>query len=634
MARLGGCLACMLPKVMLKRPSFCKNSQLLELTARGAWLVVGDFNMILNNEDKNNSNLDRAMMGRFRRWKDDLALIEIPLVGRKYTWSNGQNNPTLVHLDRMFCSTDWEDLFPGCLLQSAASQDSDHCPLLLGLQDVNRAKGRFFFQAFWVKLEGFHDTVAQAWSSVAPGPCPFVTLSRKLQATARALQSWSVKTVGCLKLQLEMARELLHMFEMAQELRVLSPAEDWFRRALMKRILALSSWARSVARLRSRVTWLRDGDANTSPFHAQARFRKKNFIASLTSTEGEILTSHDDKATALFDFYDGLLGTAIQRDASINLDELGLQSFDLGRLNVPFSNDEVWDTIKSITSDKAPGPNGFTGRFYKSCWSIIKLDVMAAVSRVWDCNFRNFGLLNSALITLLPKIEGAALVKDFRPISLIHSFAKLVTKMVANRLAGHLNAMVPPNQTAFIKKRFILDNFILVQRTARYLHQQRQARILFKLDISKAFDSVSWSFLIEVLRKMGFGQIWCDVVSGLLATSSTRILLNGVPGEIISHQRGLRQGDPLSPMLFILVMDVLNLLIQKASDEGLLQQLSSGTLHHRLSLYADDAVVFLRSVASDINLVLEILRFFGEASGSRPMSRKVVCSPSVVPKMI
>ena len=149
----------------------------------GPWLVVGDFNMILNSDDKNNSNLDRAMMGRFRRWKDDLALIEIPLVGRKYTWSNGHDNPTLVHLDRMFCSADWEDLFPGCLLQSAASHDSDHCPLLLGLQDVNRAKGRFFFQAFWVKLEGFHDTVALAWSSVAPGPCPFVTLSRKLQAT-------------------------------------------------------------------------------------------------------------------------------------------------------------------------------------------------------------------------------------------------------------------------------------------------------------------------------------------------------------------------------------------------------------------------------------------------------------------
>jgi hypothetical protein len=80
---------------------------------------------------------------------------------------------------------------------------------------------------------------------------------------------------------------------------------------------------------------------------------------------------------------------------------------------------------------------------------------------------------------------------------------------------------------------------MLVQQSAHFLHQQKQPRILFKLDILKAFDSVSWAFLIEVMKKLGFGQIWCDVISGLLATSSTQILLNGVPGEFIAHQRGL-----------------------------------------------------------------------------------------------
>jgi hypothetical protein len=213
-------------------------------------------------------------------------------------------------------------------------------------------------------------------------------------------------------------------------------------------------------------------------------------------------------------------------------------------------------------------------------------------------------------------------VKDFRPISLVHSFAKLVTKMMANRLARHLNVMVSPNQTAFIKKRFILDNFMLVQHAARFLHRQRQARILFKLDISKAFDSVSWAFLLEVLQKLGFGQIWCDIICGLLASSSTRILLNGVPGDYIAHQRGLRQGDPLSPMLFILVMDTLNLLIQRASDEGLLHSLSTNSLQHRFSLYAVDAVVFLKPVPLDINLILEILRIFGDASGLKTNVQK------------
>ena len=140
-------------------------------------------------------------------------------------------------------------------------------------------------------------------------------------------------------------------------------------------------------------------------------------------------------------------------------------------------------------------------------------------------------MLNSAYITLLPKKEEATTIRDFRPISLVHSFAKLITKILANRLAGRLDAMVSPNQSAFIKGRFIQDNFMLVQQTARFLHQQKQPRILLKLDITKAFDSVSWPFLLEVLRKLGFGSIWCDILSGLLASSSTQVLLNGIPGE-------------------------------------------------------------------------------------------------------
>jgi hypothetical protein len=179
-----------------------------------------------------------------------------------------------------------------------------------------------------------------------------------------------------------------------------------------------------------------------------------------------------------------------------------------------------------------------------------------------------------------------------------------------------MDKLISKNQSAFIKGRFIQDNFMLVQQTARLLRAQKQPRILLKLDISKTFDSVSWSFLLEVLEKVGFGPIWRNVISGLLMTSSTQIMLNGVPGEYIQHKRGLRQGDSLSPLLFIIVMDVLNGLIVKAADGGLLQPLSTRSIQHRISLYVDDVVMFLRPAASDLHMVTMILDLFGDASAS------------------
>lgn len=315
--------------------------------------------------------------------------------------------------------------------------------------------------------------------------------------------------------------------------------ELWLCNSLKKHSLALASLIRTIARNRSRIDWLQDGDANTVLFHLHARHRqRKNHIAKLNYGD-QIVTTHEGKAQVLLNFYSNLIGTREVRERSIDLKVLRIQQHDLAVLDAPISEEEVWGVIKHLPGDKAPGPDGFTGRFYKVCWQIIKDDIMAAISAVWRRDFRNFRLLNSAFITLLPKVEEAVHAKDFCPISLIHSFAKLVTKILANRLACRLDGMVSSNQTAFIKGRFIQDNFMLVQQTARLLHALRQPRILLKLDISKAFDSVSWSFLLEVLEQMGFGPIFRDIISGLLTTSSTQILLNGTPGEFISHQRGL-----------------------------------------------------------------------------------------------
>jgi hypothetical protein len=150
-------------------------------------------------------------------------------------------------------------------------------------------------------------------------------------------------------------------------------------------------------------------------------------------------------------------------EVTIDLDALGVPSYELAQLDAPFSEEEVWDTVKRLPFDKAPEPDGFTGRFYKTCWPIIKNDIMAAVSCIWACKFRNTRALNSAFITLLPKMYPAHYAKDYRPISLVHSFAKLITKVLANWLAWRFHGMISTNQPAFIKKRFNQDNFMLVQ---------------------------------------------------------------------------------------------------------------------------------------------------------------------------
>lgn len=276
--------------------------------------------------------------------------------------------------------------------------------------------------------------------------------------------------------------------------------------------------------------------------------------------------------------------------------------------------EEVWAAIKTLLADKAPGPDGYTGKFYKISWPIIKEDVMEALNRVLQGDVSKLHLLNSAYVTLLPKKAEALEVKDFRPISLIHSFAKIVTKILANRLASRLPEIVSTNQSAFIKGRCIHDNFILVQQTAKAVQKQRVPRILLKLDIGKAFDSVSWPFLLEVLTHLGFGSVWCNIISKMLLSSSTRVLVNGEPGEIIHHHRGLRQGDPLSPMLFIIVMDVLNSLVLRAQELSLLQPVLRRGNGQRISLYADDVVMFLQPSREELSVVKEILRIFGDAS--------------------
>jgi hypothetical protein len=186
---------------------------------------------------------------------------------------------------------------------------------------------------------------------------------------------------------------------------------------------------------------------------------------------------------------------------------------------------------------------------------------------------------------------------------------KLISKVLANRLAPRLAELIHCSQSAFLKGRCIQYNFRFVQSSAKLLHARRLPCLLFKADISRVIDSVTWPFLLEILGHVGFLSVWLNWISALLSTASTKILMNGLPRGKICHARGLCQADPISPMLFLLVMEVLSCLIQKADAiEGPGYSSQSFLLH-------GDIILIVCPRSPDLQLLRKIFDIFHGASG-------------------
>ena len=173
-----------------------------------------------------------------------------------------------------------------------------------------------------------------------------------------------------------------------------------------------------------------------------------------------------------------------------------------------------------MPADRAPGPDGFIGLFFQKAWEIIKVDVIAALHKLFIGNGRGFGRLNQTLITLIPKTPEASTTLDYRPISLEHSLPKIASKLLANRLSPRMGELVHINQSAFIKGRSIHDNFMYVRNFARRLHKRRTSALLLKLDIKKAFDWVKWGYFLELLQRLGFPPKFRAWIAALLSSSS------------------------------------------------------------------------------------------------------------------
>lgn len=370
----------------------------------GTWTVCGDFNLIYRAVDKNNDNLNRCMMGRFRRFLDDMELLEIQLQGRLFTWSNERDSPTLERLDRVFVSDDWMAAFPDHALRALASECSDHAPLLFQTDCMLHSFRRFRFENIWPRYSGYLDTIREAWSCPTGEADPFRALDIKLRNTAKALKRWSAKHVGSVRLQLAIAKEIVLRLDSAMEIRQLQPHEQALRKSAKHNCLGLASLLRTITRQRSRITFLAEGDANTKFFHLQACHRnRKNNIQTLLTKDDVVLIHEEAKAEAIFNHFDEVLGKQSARTVALDFHHLGFPQLDLSGIDQCFSEEEVFNTIKEMPTDKAPGPDGFTGLFYKTAWPIVKHDVMRAFHALWSLDGRSLYLLNQAYMVLLKK---------------------------------------------------------------------------------------------------------------------------------------------------------------------------------------------------------------------------------------
>ncbi|XP_059277663.1 uncharacterized protein LOC132031768 [Lycium ferocissimum] len=219
------------------------------------------------------------------------------------------------------------------------------------------------------------------------------------------------------------------------------------------------------------------------------------------------------------------------------------------------------------------------------------------VDRPGSCS--EYLILNATFVALIPKKARAIELNDFRPISLIGGVYKIIAKLLAERLKKVIHKLVDRQQMAFIKGRQIMDAVLIANECVESRQRSKKPGILCKLDIQKAYDHLNWSFLINMLERMGFGTRWIKWIKHCISSVKFSVLVNRTPCGFFPSQRGLRQGDPLSPFLFILAMEGMSNMFQTAKVNGWIRgfQVGAGNLEITHLQYADDNLVFCEAVA-------------------------------------
>ncbi|XP_021992554.1 uncharacterized protein LOC110889344 [Helianthus annuus] len=609
------------------------------LTHDTPWVVMGDFNAALNMEDFTMGPSSHIIaMREFYDCVQEAKLIDVKSHGLHYTWNQKPKDGVgmLKKIDRIMGNIKLLDVFSDAYAMFQPFRVSDHAPAILKLFSMSTDRPKpFKFPNFIVTKPEFRQAVMSEWTKTVEGATMFSVVKKMkgLKSHFRRI----LRNQGNLHKRVTDLRNELDQIQKQVEAHPFDSAIRSSETICLRDFKSAVYDEECFLKQKSKVQWLCAGDSNTSYFHNSVKSRNaRNRINCIKDTNGNQYEGVD-VAAALLNHYSAFMGT---EDKVARLDDADL-FVNVLQQNVAetmvrqVTDDEVKQAMFSISENKAPGPDGYTSAFFKNAWDVVGGEVTKAV-----CDFFNNGQIlkqiNHTILALVPKMDTPNTVLDYRPISCCNVIYKCISKIITNRVKGCLGTLVNINQSAFVPGRKISDNILITQELMHNYHVDRgPPRCALKIDIQKAYDTVSWSFLEAILVRFGFHRKMVAWIMACVTTVSYSVSVNGELHGYFSGKRGLRQGDPMSPYLFTLIMEVLSLMLQKMALNPAFKFHSHCSKQKIINVsFADDLFVFVNGDTGSVKLVQKVLEKFTSVSGlvpSLPKSTVFFCNvPSQV----
>ncbi|GJX47356.1 RNA-directed DNA polymerase, eukaryota [Tanacetum coccineum] len=582
----------------------------------GESLIMGDFNEVRCIEERWGSVFNSHGANAFNSFISNSGLNDIQLEGFSFTWAH-PSATKMSKLDRFLMSNGLLSAFP---LISAICLDrhlSDHRPILLKEVFSDFGPTPFRFYHSWLELPGFDDLVSKSWNSFTLDDSNgMIRFKKKLQMLKKEIRAW---TLDFKRHQVGLSKDLKSkLCDIDKVLDQGGVTDDILlsRLEVLKQLHDVQSSNNRDIMQKAKIRWAIEGDENSKYFHAIINKKRANLSVKGIMVDGDWIVEPDLVKQEFRRHFTDRFQDPGSRRGSLNFPFPNrLNNDQILELESPISNEDIRTAVWGCGVDKSPGPDGFTFEFFRKYWTVVGPDFCIAVK--WFFDHGDFAIgCNSSFVALIPKVLDPKVVSDYRPISLIGSLYKVVTKILASRLSLVISDLISDVQTAFLPNRQILDGPFIINEILARCKLKKQQAMIFKVDFAKAYDSVRWDYLDDVLISFGFGPKWRSWIRGSLSSGKASILVNGSPTTEFHLYRGLKQGDPLAPFLFLLIMESLHLSFSRAVEAGIFKGYKidpSTTLSHLF--YADDAVFIGEWSHSNLKGIMNILRCFSLLSG-------------------